>query len=108
MKHIITIITFFFVLISNAQENKLKKANQKYNDFSYIDAAKVYLQVAESGYKSEELFKKLGNTYYFKADYKAAEKWYEELYKLNEQLLEGKYLLRYSQSLKAVGNEEKA
>lgn len=108
MKHIITSMTLLFVLISNAQESKLKKANQKYDDLSYIDAAKVYLQVAESGYKSEELFKKIGNTYYFKADYKDAEKWYGELYKLNSKTLETEYLLRYSQSLKAVGKEKKA
>ena len=107
MKHLVTGISIFFMLIGTAQETKLKKANQSYDDFAYIDAAKVYVQVAESGYKSEELFKKLGNTYYFKANYTDAEKWYQELYKLNNDI-GTEYLLRFSQSLKAVGKEKKA
>lgn len=107
MKRIITSITIFLALIVNAQETKLKRANQDYDDYAYIDAAKVYEQVAASGYRSEELFKKLGNTYYFKANYTEAEKWYQELYKLNKDMAP-EYLLRFSQSLKAVGKEKEA
>lgn len=108
MKHIIiTSMALFLVLIGSAQEAKLKNANQKYDDYAYLDAAKIYEQVAESGYRSEELFEKLGNTYYFKADYEEAEKWYQELYKLDNDM-GPEYLLRFSQSLKAVGKEKEA
>jgi len=107
MKHIITSVGIFLALICNAQEAKMKNANHKYNDYAYLDAAKIYEQVAKSGYRSEELLKKLGNTYYFNANYEEAEKWYQELYTLNNDI-EPQYLLRFSQSLKAVDKEKEA
>ncbi len=91
-----------------AQEGKLKRANKQYDDFAYIDAAEIYLDVAESGYKSEELFKKLGNTYYFNAQYNEALKWYTELLTLNPQPDESIYLLRYAQTLKALGKDKES
>jgi len=108
MKHIILIFISFFILnsiSSVAQERKLKKANKEYEQLAYIDATKVYLEVAESGYKSKELFENLGDSYYFNANYKEARKWYKELFSLTEDV-KPVYFLRYSQSLKAIGNDE--
>ncbi|WP_299547675.1 OmpA family protein [Seonamhaeicola sp.] len=95
-------------LISYGQTRKLNKANKQYDGFAYIDAAAIYLQVAESGYQSEELFQKLGNTYYFKANYQEAARWYKALFALNNGGSEFEYFLRYSQSLKALGLEKEA
>jgi len=109
MKHILFIFISFFILGSTssiAQERKLKKANEEYNQLAYVDATKVYLEVAKSGYKSEELFEKLGDTYYFNANYTEAEKWYEALFSLTEESVKPIYYLRYSQSLKAVGKDD--
>lgn len=101
-------VMVFFALVANAQEPELRHANKKYEELSYIDATKIYLKVAESGHRSEELFKKLGDIFYFKANYTEAEKWYLELYKLNNDAWEAEHLLRYAQSLKAVGKEKEA
>lgn len=111
MKNNITIIVFGLLLSLfnvEAQERKLKTANQKYEEFAFIDASEIYKEVAESGYRSEELLKRLGNTYYFNADYTKAVKWYDELFSMEDYAAEPQYLLRYAQSLKAEGNEGKA
>lgn len=108
MKNTINLIIAHLILgviLSNAQGGKLKKANEKFNQFAYIDAAEIYLDVAESGYKSEELFKKLGDTYYFNAKYVDAARWYGELLELTESIMPI-YYLRYSQSLKAIGKDD--
>ncbi len=90
-----------------AQEGKIRKADNKYESLAYIDAAAVYLDVAESGYRSEELLKKLGNSFYFNSMYTEAAKWYGELFTMT-QSVEPIYYLRYSQSLKATGNKSVA
>lgn len=94
-------------LSSNAQEQKLEKADEKYEQYNYVDAQKIYLAVAEKGYESEELFTKLGNSYYFNAQYDEALKWYNRLFNLNADQ-EPSILLRYSQTLKATANDTKA
>lgn len=63
--------------------------------------------MAKKGYKSKELFEKLGDSYYFNANLKEANKWYTELFALNEKV-ENEYYFRYSQTLKAVEDYKKA
>jgi outer membrane protein OmpA-like peptidoglycan-associated protein len=110
MKSIIILSSFlyFFSISVGAQERQLDKANQKYQQLAFIDASEVYLEVAQSGYKSEELFKKLGNSYYFNANYAEAFKWYRELFQFINAVSEPIYYLRYSQSLKAVGHDKES
>lgn len=90
-----------------SQEMQLKKANSNYENFQYIDAIKMYEKVAEKGYKSVELFSKLGDSYYFQSKLKVANNWYDKLFSLNEKL-NSEYYFRYAQTLKAVGNYKKA
>lgn len=101
---IVFITSLNFVL---AQEAKIQKGNTQFNDLAYIDAIETYKKVAESGYKSRELFQKLGDSYYFNAKLKEANKWYTELFALNETL-EPEYYYRYSQTLKAIEDYKKA
>ena len=90
-----------------AQESKIIKANQNYNGLAYVDAIDTYLKVANKGYKSKELFQKLGDSYYFNAKLKEASKWYGELFSLNEQI-DPEYYYRYAQTLKAIEDYKKA
>lgn len=98
------LITSFF---GYSQEMQLKKANSNYENFQYVDAIKTYEKIAEKGYKSVELFSKLGDSYYFQSKLKEANNWYEKLFSLNEKL-NSEYYFRYAQTLKAVGNYIKA
>lgn len=107
IKHIIFLLTILFSSIVNAQVDKLKEADKMFEGYAFIDAQKIYLEVARSGYESENLFKKLGDSYYFNNDQENALVWYERLYKLNPNLTK-EYLFRYAQSLKSAKQYEKS
>ncbi|MCO6175401.1 OmpA family protein [Flavobacterium sp. NRK F10] len=91
------------------QNNKIKKADDRYDDLAYMDAVTVYEKVVDKGYGTAEIYEKLGNSYYFNADYVAANKWYNELFKSGTSAsIDPESYYRYSQSLKSVGDTEKA
>jgi outer membrane protein OmpA-like peptidoglycan-associated protein/tetratricopeptide (TPR) repeat protein len=102
-------ITFLsiFSFTSYAQKSKTTAADKKYNNFAYIRAINTYEKVAEKGYKSEDMFQKLGNSYYFNGELDKAAKWYDELFTMNPNQ-ESEYCYRYAQSLKAIGQNDKA
>lgn len=90
-----------------AQQSKVNAADKKYDGYAYIDAIKTYERVARKGYKSEDMFKKLGNAYYFNSDFEGAAKWYGELFAMNPSP-EPEFYYRYAQSLKATGQTAQA
>ncbi len=102
----ITIISVFS-FNSYAQKAQIASADKKYDNFAYIDAIKTYERVAEKGYKSEDMFQKLGNSYYFNGELDKASKWYDELFVMSTNQ-EPEYYYRYAQSLKAAGQTDKA
>ena len=91
----------------NAQEVKINKADKNYDKFAYVDAIKTYEKVAEKEHKSVEVFQKLGNAYYFQSKLEEANKWYTELFAMNQEV-EPEYYFRYAQTLKSVGDYKKA
>ena len=93
--------------LMNAQEVKINKADKNYDKFAYVDAIKTYEKVAEKGHKSVEVFQKLGNAYYFQSKLEDANKWYTELFAMNQEV-ESEYYFRYAQTLKSVGDYKKA
>jgi outer membrane protein OmpA-like peptidoglycan-associated protein len=106
--------TLFLIALSSisltnalAQGGQVKEANKKYDNYSYVDAIKTYERVAAKGYKSVDMFQKLGNAYYFNAELIKANKWYEELFAM-KQPLDAEYYYRYGQTLKATGNYKKS
>jgi outer membrane protein OmpA-like peptidoglycan-associated protein len=108
-KNILLFITIVSVFSFNCfgQKTKIASADKKYDTYAYIDAIKAYERVAEKGYKSADMFQKLGNAYYFNAQYDNAARWYGELFALSSDL-EAEYYYRYGQSLKAIGETDKA
>lgn len=96
-----------FSFDSYSQNSKVAAGDKKYDSYAYIDAIKTYERVAEKGYKSEDMFKKLGNSYYFNSDFDGAAKWYGELFAMNSPA-EPEYYYRYAQSLKSTGQMDKA
>lgn len=107
MRILYTILLVSIISASFGQSSQIKMADKKYEKYSYIDAIEIYEKVANKGYKSAELFKKLGNAYYFNGELDKAAKWYNELFQLNEEV-EPEYYYRYSQCLKAQNDYEKA
>ena len=106
-------ILFYIVFLSfcgstlYAQKATIKRADKKYDSYAYIDVIQTYEKVALKGYKSEDIFKKLGNSYYFNANYESASKWYGELFAMNPNV-ESEYYFRYAQSLKSTGELKKS
>lgn len=111
LKPMKTIYTLLYILsitcCSFGQGVKLAKADKKYEKYAYIDAIEIYKKVADKGYKSVELFQKLGNAYYFNGELEKAATSYESLFALNEEVAP-EYYFRYAQTLKAIGNYEKS
>tara|TARA_R110000868_G_scaffold365819_1_gene628724 strand:+ start:5403 stop:7340 length:1938 start_codon:yes stop_codon:yes gene_type:complete len=106
---ILLFITIVSVFSSNcfAQKARVSSAEKKYDSYAYIDAIKTYKRVAEKGYKSADMFQKLGNSYYYNAQYDEAAKWYGELFAMTSDV-EPEYYFRYSQSLRSIGENDKA
>jgi outer membrane protein OmpA-like peptidoglycan-associated protein/tetratricopeptide (TPR) repeat protein len=104
--YIAIISVFSFNVYS--QKARVVAADKKYDNYAYIDAIKTYERVADKGYKSADLFKKLGNAYYFNAELDKAAKWYGELFALDTTDLEAEYYYRYAQSLRSIGENDKA
>lgn len=101
----------FLVMLSYSglsQEKQLANADEHFKKYEYIDAQQVYLKVAENGYKSAELFKKLGDSYYFNAKLDSASKWYRALYENYKSDMGSEYLFRYAQSLKNIERYKEA
>lgn len=106
-KIIYTVFVFFVCLMGSAQKTVLNKAEKQYDQYAYIDAISIYEKVAESGYKDEKMFQRLGNAYYFNAELTKAVKWYDALFLLNSQQ-EPEYYYRYAQALKSTGDYAKS
>ena len=105
MKKYIVVVLFFLSCFISAQ--KETKANLDYNNFAYIDAIEIYEGVASKGYKSKELFEKLGNSYYFNGILEKSKYWYDQLFSLSQDL-DPEYYFRYAQSLKSVKDYKNA
>ena len=110
MKRKLLIYTILFGLLSisaHAQPAGIRKADKNYERYAYIDAIQTYERIAAKGYKSADLFQKLGNAYYFNSQFDKAAQWYEQLFALTQDV-EPEYYYRYAQSLKSINQYEKA
>ena len=82
MTKILTLIAaalFGFAAPAIAQVEEVSQADQKFSDYAFIDAISIYEKVAQQGYRSAEIFQRLGDAYYFNGRYEEAAKWYKEL-----------------------------
>lgn len=107
MKKIAVLVLGLCVFVSNAQQLQEIKANRNYQDYAYIDAISIYTRLANKGYKSENILRKLGNAHYFSANYPEAAKWYGSLFEITSEV-EPEIYFRYSNALKSIGQIEKA
>jgi outer membrane protein OmpA-like peptidoglycan-associated protein len=102
----IKLIALFIVVnlsVQAQQKSVVQKADKQYEKLAYVDAIKTYEKLAEKGYKSEELFQKLGNAYYFNAQLSKANVYYAQLF-AGYPNQDNEYRYRYAQTLKSVGD----
>lgn len=107
-KFILLTLVILFTSVSFAQKKEVEKANKEFDKYAYIDAREIYLKVVEDGYTSAQIFKNLGDTYYWNSDYDNAAKWYQRLINEYPSEAEANYYYRAAQSLKSLGQTELA
>ena len=102
------LILVLFVSIAvghiHGQKSVIKKANEEFDTYDYIDAREIYLKVVANGFESAQILKKLGDTYYFNSEYTEAVKWYQQLLNKYPEDMEPVYYHRTAQSLKSTGD----
>jgi tetratricopeptide (TPR) repeat protein len=101
---VLIISLFSFNLYSQNSSILFDQNNKKY---ASVNVLKTYERVAEKGYKSIDLFKKLGIGHYTNSEFTKAAKWYGELFAMTSDL-ESECYYQYAQSLVAIGNNDKA
>ncbi len=84
----------------------MTRANEKYEEYSFSPAIDIYKKVLDRGYTSADLLKKLGNAYYFNADYEEAANTYKRLVEEYSDEVEPEYYFRYAQTLKTLEDYE--
>lgn len=102
------ILVFLIVLTLgnavNAQERLVTKGDSNYEEYSFKPAIDIYKKVMDKGFVSAELLKKLGNSYYFNAEYIEAAETYKRLLDEYPESAGPEHYFRYAQSLKSVGD----
>ncbi len=108
IKLIKEILLLVFVFLNTnfifSQESLLRQGNEEYEKYEYINARNTYLKVIEKGYRSREVFEKIGNCYYFNSEFEEASKWYKELFMYYKSEVPPEYYFRYAQTLKSIEN----
>lgn len=90
-------------------QSKLKKADQLFKTYFYVDAAKAYDEYFETEKKpSVQAIKNAGDAYYKIDDDRNALKYYNKLYDIQGLSMTDDYFLKYIESLKGVTDYEKA
>lgn len=87
---------------------KAKPENiEKKKVFVTIDVGGTFERILEKGYQSVDMLKKVGDRRFFGGDLKVSAKWYSQLFEMTKDL-DSVYYYRYAQSLKSIGEVEKA
>jgi outer membrane protein OmpA-like peptidoglycan-associated protein len=111
MKYLLQILIVLLSIVTTtsfSQNDKVEKGNKDFDQFAYIDSREIYLKVVEKGYQSQDIFQKLGDSYYFNADLNNAATWYSALIDTYGETVDSEYYFRYSQSLKSLEQYSKA
>ena len=104
---LVFIISQSLVIKANAQKSTVKKVTEEYDSFYYVKTSEILLDIAENGYRDQEVLQKLGNSFYFNNNMKEASRWYSELFKIGKDI-DSEYYFRYALALKGIENYEES
>lgn len=91
-----------------AQSVKIERADKKFEEYAYVDARKIYINLAKKGYESAEIFQKISDSYYFNGEYEETVSWLEKFLEKYPNDVTAEYYFRYAQSLRAINNYDLA
>ena len=106
IKNIYIVLLFCsFGLVNSQSKSLINDASRRYDNLAYIKTSEILLDVAREGYKSSDLFQKLGDSFYFNNNMSEAVRWYRQLIEINENVVP-EYYFRYAQALKGIEDYE--
>ena len=79
-------------------------ANRYFKEYAYKKSAELYESIYQKGDTSQLVVSRLADSYYYNADFKKAEKWYNKLMQNFKGKESPQHFFRYAQSLKSNGN----
>jgi len=103
-----TVFCFMIAFMGHTQERLVNKGDSSYDEYSFRPAIDIYKRVMDKGFVSADLLKKLGNSYYFNADYSEAAETYKKLVEDYSNDAGPEHFFRYAQTLKSLGDYEGA
>ena len=106
MKYITIAFLLFATIVVNAQEGKIERGTKNFNQYDFVDAQQIYQKVADKGYESADLFKRLGDSYYLNARYEKASIYFGKLIQQFPEAAEAEAYFRYALSLRATKDYE--
>jgi len=101
------LILLLFILSGSAVFAQKKLADKFYDNYGYAKAIELYEQVVEKGDSSVYVLTRLGDCYYNNANSQKAAFWYGEALEKDKKI-DAEYLYKYIQSLRSIGDYEKA
>ncbi len=104
---LLLVLASVFSMAVMAQGSGMKAAKRQFENLAYSEALETYKDVAGKGYRSVELFEKIGDAYYFNGKLADAYQWYDKLFELRKEVAP-EYYYRFAQTLKFVGKYSKA
>ena len=105
---IVHILIFLSQAVCFSQISNYSDGNSKFDNLAYMDAIKIFENVAKNGFHSANLFKRIGDAYYLNGKYKSSVIWYRKLFEnYTPQNIEAVYYFRYAHSLKANNDTKK-
>jgi outer membrane protein OmpA-like peptidoglycan-associated protein len=101
----ITLSLIFISGIVFSQDIAVKKADQLFGSYQYVEAIKSYLEIIKNKQGNQNVYRNLADSYYNIYNTIEAVKWYE---KVVEKNADAETYFRYSQALKSIGNYTEA
>jgi outer membrane protein OmpA-like peptidoglycan-associated protein len=105
MKNLRYTIFIFIISTQLFTAQNLKRANSLFERRSYLNAAELY---ENEDPKTQEIYEKLGDCYYFNSDMKQAAFHYKTLINNYATNIKPTYYFRYAQALKGINNFNEA
>ncbi|MGB1314078.1 MAG: OmpA family protein [Bizionia paragorgiae] len=105
MRNILILILSF--LVSTIMSAQVKLADNFFRDYAYKQATELYLEAVKKGDSSEHVLSRIGDCYYNNSNVKEAHFWYEKAVSKYEKL-NAEYIYKYIQTLRSLGEYEKA
>ena len=105
MNKIIFFFAGIFLFSFSIKAQDLKLVNHLFKNKSYVKAIPLFEKEKN---KTQEVYEKLADCYYYNSQMKEAVKWYSELMKKHEATTAPVYYFKYAQALKGVKEYDKS